>query len=381
MSDERRLIKHIRSPLYSPGIIVRLAGANRAPNLTSRIIKIVVGNGTHRRIFRMPEVLLTHRSGFFASRLRYLDNATQEGGLEAVESPVDLSNVLPEIFALYEKYIYFDIIAVFYEEPQRWKTETVPYTRVICNKPELCFKEYELLVSLYLLGDYLQDTDAKVAVVESIVTKVTHECAMMRNSEPCLPPASAIRAMWEGTPHHCSGRQVLLDCFVYHGGPTSEALGLRDVPTAFSTALNKRMMALRQPPATKMLYANTWRDIEASNKYDVREVQITKVDSSMEAPRDTTIAVVTKDTAERAKTPDTAAAPNIVDKTDLTNDVEAAKTKAAMEAKKEQEMMEEQERVKERERMMEQDRMKEQERIGTFGVKIFEGIACNTLTC
>ncbi|OAK99893.1 hypothetical protein IQ06DRAFT_198811, partial [Phaeosphaeriaceae sp. SRC1lsM3a] len=188
--------------------------------LTPNTLKIDVDQGLFRRTFYINEALLVPRSQYFAKML-------QGAWTEAHTKEVSIPHQDARIFALYEKVVIYGAVAALDTRPGRW--------------------EYERMVKLYLLAQYLQDDEAREAAANAIQCKVKHECEIMRISKPCLPPASAIREMWELTPNHCLGRQAILGCFLWYGS-ASEAFGIEDVPLEFIYSMYSCMLAHRLPP-------------------------------------------------------------------------------------------------------------------------------------
>lgn len=210
---------------------------------------------------------------------------------EAQTKEVPLAHQDPKIFAIYEQLIYFEIIPIVDEEPMRWTTKKGPPARPVCEKPELCHKEYELLVRLYLLADYLMDAQAKQAAVDAIKAKVKHERDILRVEEPCMPPRSAIRTMWDETPNHCPGRQVLLDCFVFYACCKSVTRGLDGVPVEIKDEIIWNLVAYRRRPVNDMLYDSERRDIEAVKNGAVREAERKSAGSPKEDTMEPTVVI------------------------------------------------------------------------------------------
>lgn len=177
---------------------------------------------------------------------------------EAHTKEVSIPHQDARIFALYEKVVIYGAVAALDTRPGRWGFRDEGYARRSCNEPNLCRAEYERMVKLYLLAQYLQDDEAREAAANAIQCKVKHECEIMRISKPCLPPASAIREMWELTPNHCLGRQAILGCFLWYGS-ASEAFGIEDVPLEFIYSMYSCMLAHRLPPLSDITHAGTLR--------------------------------------------------------------------------------------------------------------------------
>ncbi|KAH7095302.1 hypothetical protein FB567DRAFT_543641 [Paraphoma chrysanthemicola] len=173
------------------------------------MVKIVVGRDDDKRELHVHEALLTARSKFFASAMR-------KGWKEAEEKIVKLPDDEHDVFELYASLVYTGTVPAFDEQLER----VIPgyAEETICNHPQVCGSKYESLVKLYVLAEKLQDTQAKNATVDALITKVQHESQVVNTDEgPCMPSISSIRTMYEATSHHCPGRQVLIDCFVWYG--------------------------------------------------------------------------------------------------------------------------------------------------------------------
>jgi hypothetical protein len=67
-----------------------------------------------------------------------------------------------------------------------------------------------------------------------------------------MPSLASIETMYAKTPHHCPGRQVLIDCFVWYGkDQTMEYAGLLAgalPPRQFLIDLSSNLMSMRQQP-------------------------------------------------------------------------------------------------------------------------------------
>jgi hypothetical protein len=85
-----------------------------------------------------------------------------------------------------------------------------------CTKPEQCHRGYKALVQLYVLAETLQDVKAKNSAVDAIVSKIPKESSLVnkRLNRLCLPSPDAIDSMYRSTSDYCTGRQMLIDCFV-----------------------------------------------------------------------------------------------------------------------------------------------------------------------
>jgi hypothetical protein len=210
------------------------------------MLKIVVGQGNNKCEFGIHEALLTARSKFFAK-------AMGKGWKEAEEKVVKLPDDEQEIFALYASLVYSGTVPAFDETPERIIHENDGQTD--CRYPDICQLEYESLVGLYVFAEKLQDVKAKNAAVDALIAKVTHESKVIFNTEydgPCMPSLAAIETMYAKTPHHCPGRQVLIDCFVWYGkDQTMEYAGLLAgalPPWQFLIDLSSNLMSMRQQP-------------------------------------------------------------------------------------------------------------------------------------
>ena len=197
------------------------------------MIHIVVGDPEAVRDFYIHEVLLTTRSKFF-------ERAMRKGWKEAEHKLVKLPEDDPETFALYEQIVYTSRIPLLDFTGSRASTSEVD-GETVCNAKDKCDREYTYLSKLYVLAEKLQDVKTKNTAVEGIIVKVTHESQTVNNmyeGGPCLPSPSSIKFMYEGTPKHCAGRQVLLDCFVYYAQHGSSDLHDALLPRLFLVDLS-----------------------------------------------------------------------------------------------------------------------------------------------
>jgi hypothetical protein len=175
--------------------------------------KITVGKGDSTRDFSIHKALLTARSKFFAK-------AMGKGWKEAEEKVVELRKDDPEVFAIYSSLLYTETIPAFDESPNRMVTDS--YGDLCCDSTTTCTKEYELLSQVYVLAEKPQDIQARNTTVDAIVSKITHESNVVNHNDgPCLPKLVATKTMYANTPGHCTGRQALLDWFVWYGKNSS----------------------------------------------------------------------------------------------------------------------------------------------------------------
>ncbi|KAF1362489.1 hypothetical protein EJ07DRAFT_107279, partial [Lizonia empirigonia] len=175
-----------------------------------------------RQEFAIHEALLVARS-------KYFRNCMQNGWKEAEEKRVKLDDVSPAVFALYEQLVYTGLVPGF--------------------ETESCEREYVSLTSLYVLSERLQDIEAKNSAIDALMSKATHESATSMFA--ChLPSPEAVSLMYDNTPHHCPGRQAIVDCFVWFGQDHSmDMFGSgTNYCKEFLSDLSKALMACRVRP-------------------------------------------------------------------------------------------------------------------------------------
>lgn len=213
------------------------------------MLKVVEGQGDDKCEFAIHEALLTARSKFFAK-------AMGKGWKEAEEKVVNLPDDKQEVFPLYASLVYTGTVPALDEKVVRIHRNGDGQTH--CEYPEEYKLEYELLVGLYVLSEKIQDTMAKNTAVEALIAKVTHESKIVNNRDegPCMPSLPSIETMYTKTPHHCPGRQALIDCFVWYGREESmNGAGLWEgvrPHREFLIDLSRNLMSLRQQPTREL---------------------------------------------------------------------------------------------------------------------------------
>jgi hypothetical protein len=146
-----------------------------------------------------------------------------------------------------------------------------------CNVPERCETEWELLCSLYVLAEKLQDLAAKTATTDAMVEKKVRMAKIIgifKDLEKCLPGARAIEIMYENSPDHCPGREVLIHLFVKYD--VGEGINMMeagpDLPKAFLWDLLYCMANCRSSPAGyESRYAYLKDNLLVPNRYHEEE--------------------------------------------------------------------------------------------------------------
>lgn len=198
----------------------------------------------------------------------------QKGRKEAEEKRVELDDVSPAAFALYEQLVYTGLVPGFEtvvkekddqtdnndHDGQKNKNGDVDLNKgeeninqsrkyLYCLTRDSCEREYVSLTSLYVLSERLQDVEAKNSAIHALMSKATHESATIKSA--ChLPSPEAVSLMYDNTPHHCPGRQAIIDCFVWFGQDWSmDMFGCgTNYCKEFLSDLSKALMACRVRP-------------------------------------------------------------------------------------------------------------------------------------
>jgi hypothetical protein len=171
---------------------------------------IQVGMGEQQRAFAVHENILAARSKEFKN---ILANAAIEHG----QKTIHLSDVDPEVFALYVQLLY---------------TGHIPSK----SKNALDVNEYTPLCKLYLIAYKLQDIAAQNATVDAMHAKY-HEPSV--GPDLALPRCEHIKTMYEGTKGLCAARRLVVDLYA------AQAKGewLRDSGNAYPREFVQELLA------------------------------------------------------------------------------------------------------------------------------------------
>ncbi|KAF1950232.1 hypothetical protein CC80DRAFT_554463 [Byssothecium circinans] len=217
---------------------------SKALPLKSSILKIVVGE--EKTVFSIHEAVLTARSKFFK-------NAMTGNWKEAEDKAVKLPEDDPDVFALYEQIVYTGKIPAYDDTGDERRD-------IYCQGWDRFQKGYEILCSLFVLAERLQDMNAKNMATDAILNKYFHGHNLLKKNDTsgasaCLPGKDAINIMCEGTPAPSPGRDVLVDLFVYlcdyQGFDGSQLAKPHDLHEGFLYPLLLKLMCLRRTPTTR----------------------------------------------------------------------------------------------------------------------------------
>lgn len=174
--------------------------------------------------------LLTSRSAFFAAALK--GHASSDDGVEIVQWKEGVEGVIrmpddePQVFAAYMHLIYHGTLPISANPKRASPPATPPHELASARTTEMEEKqfkrkiyqaihdEYNLLTTLYIFSDKIQDSRAKHSLLRAFVEATRRVRA---DETTRFPSAPAIQAAYEGTTPMDPLRQFLVDCYVLVG--------------------------------------------------------------------------------------------------------------------------------------------------------------------
>ncbi|KAI9666701.1 MAG: hypothetical protein M1821_004637 [Bathelium mastoideum] len=182
------------------GRALRAAG----PSVSGLLVKVLVG--TSKKEFTLCKELLCSSSGYLKAAL---SNEWREAQTRTIELPEDDEDT----FELYLQWLYSTII---------WSANIEDGNR----EKGADDTEQTLLARAYTLGDKLQDSDFKDAVLDALMAKLVddeeiynenYDQDAVHHEDPYGPSLSAIKWVWNYTMPSSPARRVIIDYFTWHG--------------------------------------------------------------------------------------------------------------------------------------------------------------------
>ncbi|KAL6824003.1 hypothetical protein V8C40DRAFT_247034 [Trichoderma camerunense] len=162
---------------------------NRCLDLRGRALTVTVGS-TNPVTFSVHEHLICATSDYFKTAMKGHWETSTSGSITLKEED-------PEVFEIYMHWLYFETLPVQNDNPGLEGNT-----------------EYIQLAKSYALGELLQDTNFKDAVLDGILLKCRSNAT---DGQSWFPVGPAIRHIYDGTPESSPARRLLVDLYTYHG--------------------------------------------------------------------------------------------------------------------------------------------------------------------
>lgn len=147
-------------------------------------LSIIVGKKSSPQAFHIHESLAVKLSDFFAAAVR-------KGWKESIKRTVKLPEEDPELFRIFEAFIYSGRV-YSQKDGDEYEDE---------NGRSVSW-EFGRLMSLWLLGDRLQASAFKDAIVDTLIEKINSEGAV---------PMKSFAAIYEGSVHPSPMKELLVE--------------------------------------------------------------------------------------------------------------------------------------------------------------------------
>ncbi|OCL08416.1 hypothetical protein AOQ84DRAFT_388851 [Glonium stellatum] len=191
---------------------------NQRLQLGGKCIEVLVG--PEEETFMLHETLVRTQSRFF-------NNAMSREWKESAERRIRLPSESPDIFSLYQNWIYARKIPTALNEPGRKG-----------------HAEYIRLSQAYCLGEMLMDTTFKDAIVDAIISKAVTPAA---DDDCWYPDGKAIGLIYDGTPKDSPARELLV-AFYHCCGDSDWITKEDDLPKDFLMDLTIALLDGRPKP-------------------------------------------------------------------------------------------------------------------------------------
>ncbi|KAH7317160.1 hypothetical protein B0I35DRAFT_434664 [Stachybotrys elegans] len=207
-------------------------------DLSGRCVEVIVGPDPNPTLFSVHEELICKASPFFKKAL---------GGewTEAKSRSVRFKDHDASGFHIYLNWLYCHTL------PVRGKDQGGPGDT-----------EYMELAKAYVLGDFLQHTSFKDAVLDAMGEKSRVSIKGRYN----LPSGPAIRTIYGNSLESCKGRKLLVDLYVTRGVHVNQLGETDELPYEFLFDLSTALLARRTFPGSVELESDQYHESDDSWK-------------------------------------------------------------------------------------------------------------------